>query len=127
MNYFYMDASALGKRYVAEIGTNLVNRLFDSVPRARMICLVLGLGEVVSILVRRRNAGAIPVHAYKQALVEFRMSLIRPTSRFSRCRMTSSGFSAPDRAALIECDGCSGLALCMRREGIAPGASGELP
>lgn len=51
MNHFFLDASALGKRYVVEIGTPLVNRLFDTVPRTRMSALLLGVGEIVSILV----------------------------------------------------------------------------
>jgi predicted nucleic acid-binding protein len=76
MNHFYLDASALAKRYVLEIGTPLVNHLFDSAPKARMIALVLALGEVVSILVRRRNSGRIPDHAYRQALVEFSSEVI---------------------------------------------------
>ena len=59
MNYFYWDASALGKRYAPEPGTPLVNYLFTSVPVARMLALYITLGELVSILVRRQNAGAI--------------------------------------------------------------------
>jgi len=64
MNYFFLDASAVGKRYVVEIGTPLVNHLLDTVPKARIITLILTLGEIVSILVRRRNAGQISRMAY---------------------------------------------------------------
>jgi predicted nucleic acid-binding protein len=72
MNYFFIDASALGKRYVVETGTPLVNQLFNGVPRERMIALLLALGEVVSILVRRKNARQISEKVYRQAMAEFR-------------------------------------------------------
>ena len=76
MNHFYLDASALAKRYVVEIGTALLNHLFDSAPKSRMIALVLALGEVVSVLVRQKNSGRITDRAYQQALVEFRSEVI---------------------------------------------------
>ena len=53
---FYCDASALGKRYAPEVGTPLVNHLFAGVPHSRLVMLTQGLGETLSILVRRRNA-----------------------------------------------------------------------
>lgn len=78
MNYFFLDASALGKRYVVEIGTDLVNHLFNHVPTPRMLGLVLMLGEIVSILVRRRNSGHISEAAYRQAMAEFRAEILGP-------------------------------------------------
>lgn len=75
MKYFFLDASALGKRYVVEVGTPLINHMFNTVPRARMIVLILTLGEIVSILVRRKNAGQISKEAYQQAMVEFRTEI----------------------------------------------------
>lgn len=71
MHYFFLDASALGKRYVVEIGPLLVNHLLDTVPKERLMALLLALGEVISILVRRKNAGDIAEMAYRQAMVEF--------------------------------------------------------
>lgn len=59
MNYFYRDASALAKRYAREIGTPPVNHLFANVAADRMICQVLGVGEVISVFVRRKNANLI--------------------------------------------------------------------
>ena len=59
MNYFYWDASALGKRYTPEPGRALVNCLFARAPRDRVGALYIALGELVSILVRRHNGGAI--------------------------------------------------------------------
>ena len=56
---FYLDASALAKRYVPETGSPLVDEILDKVPGARIYVLNVGAGEVVSILVRKKNAGMI--------------------------------------------------------------------
>jgi len=74
--YFYWDASALAKRYAPEIGTPLVNSLFSQVPRNRMMCLSVGTGEVISVLVRKKNAGVIPEAAFSQAMTDFRAEVI---------------------------------------------------
>jgi hypothetical protein len=63
LNLFYCDASALGKRYAPEVGTPLVNHLFGTVPHHRLVMLTPGLGETLSILVRRRNAGLVSATA----------------------------------------------------------------
>lgn len=79
MHYFFLDASALGKRDVVEIGTPLVNHLFHTVNRPRMMALMLALGETISILVRKRHAGQISARAFQQAMVEFRAEGIEAT------------------------------------------------
>ena len=76
MNYFYWDASALVKRYAPEIGTPLVNHLFADVELDRMMCLVIGTGEVISIFVRKKNSNLITDTAFSQALVDFRAEVI---------------------------------------------------
>ena len=76
MNSFYWDASALAKRYAPEIGTLLVNHLFTHVPPDRMICLIVGVSEVLSIFVRKKNARLITPEAFSQALVDFRSEVI---------------------------------------------------
>lgn len=76
MHYFYWDASALAKRYAPEIGTALVNSLFSKVPLDRMVCLSVGTGEVISVLVRKKNAGLIPEAAFSQAMADFRADVI---------------------------------------------------
>ena len=76
MNLFYCDASALGKRYAPEVGTPLVNHLFAGVPHSRLVMLTQGLGETLSILVRRRNAGLLSAAAYQQASQALRAELI---------------------------------------------------
>ena len=50
MMSFFMDGSALAKRYVTETGTALVDFLFNNVPADRMVVLNLGFAEVVSVL-----------------------------------------------------------------------------
>lgn len=76
MDYFFLDASALGKRYVPEIGTPLINHLFRMVSRDRMTALILGLGEVLSILVRSRNGGRLSEQAFRQAMADLRAEII---------------------------------------------------
>jgi len=76
VHYFYWDASALAKRYAPEIGTLLVNFLFSKAPRDRMMCLSVGVGEVISVLVRKRNAGVIPEEAFSQAMAALRAEVI---------------------------------------------------
>ena len=76
MNFFYWDASALVKRYAPEIGTPLVNYLFSKVAVDRMTCLTLAIGEVISVFVRKKNAGVIPEDAGLQAMIDFRAEVI---------------------------------------------------
>ena len=45
MNVFFFDTSALGKRYVPEVGTAEVNHLIDGVSRSRLFMLTQALGE----------------------------------------------------------------------------------
>ena len=61
MDYFYFDASALAKRYANEVGTEAVNQILDRVDPTRLMCLIIGTTEVVSVLVRKRNDGQNPV------------------------------------------------------------------
>jgi predicted nucleic acid-binding protein len=76
VNYFYWGASALVKRYAPEIGTPLVNHLFAHVDLDRMMCLVIGSGEVSSIFVRKKNVNLITDAVFSQALVDFRAEVI---------------------------------------------------
>lgn len=79
MFYFHIDASALAKRYLPELGTPLVNQLFASCHPRRFIVFNVGVAEVVSILVRRRNAGHISAAAFAQALAEFGAEMVHET------------------------------------------------
>jgi len=69
MNYFYFDASALAKRYAPEVGSNLVNYLFSQVTHKRLMCLITGVAEVISVLVRKKNRGSISAADFSQALI----------------------------------------------------------
>jgi uncharacterized protein len=75
-NSFYLDASALAKRYVPEKGSPQVHALLDTVPGNRLYVLNVGAGEVVSILVRKRNAGVISAAYFGQALVDFESEIL---------------------------------------------------
>ena len=76
MNQFYWDASALAKRYALESGTPLVNHLFSNASQDRMMCLSIGTGEVISVFVRKKNAGIINSTAFSQAMIDFRAEVI---------------------------------------------------
>jgi uncharacterized protein len=77
MNYFWLDASALAKRYVPEIGSPLMNHLFASVPPTSLACLLEGIGEVISILVRARNRGGLSATRFRQTMSRFSLEVIR--------------------------------------------------
>jgi predicted nucleic acid-binding protein len=76
VHYFYWDASALAKRYAPEIGTLLVNFLFSKVSRGRMLGLSVGTGEIISVLVRKKNAGLLTEAVFSQAMVDVRTEVI---------------------------------------------------
>jgi uncharacterized protein len=76
VNLFFCDTSALGKRYVPEVGTPLVSHFFVSVPDDRRFILMQALGELLSIIVRRRNSGALSAQAYAQAIQALRDELV---------------------------------------------------
>ena len=73
---FYLDTSALAKRYVVEQGTFVVNHLFRRVARDDMMCLTLGTIEVISVFVRKKNASAVPDPVFRQAMTDFRSEVI---------------------------------------------------
>jgi predicted nucleic acid-binding protein len=76
VQWIYFDASALIKRYSQETGTPLVNEVFRFLPRSRMTCSTLGILEIVSVLVRKRNDGRLNQTLFEQAMIEFRAEVI---------------------------------------------------
>ena len=91
-NSFYLDASALAKRYVPEKGSPQVHAILDTVPAGRIYVLNVSAGEVISILLRKRNAGVIsgaferralrasrPVGAWERGRAGAESSLFEPT------------------------------------------------
>jgi predicted nucleic acid-binding protein len=87
-NSFYLDASALAKRYVPEPGSAHVYAILNTMPRDRLRVLNIGMGEIVSILVRKRNAGAISQAYFGQAMLNFDNE-IRQAAKISRVPVTS--------------------------------------
>jgi uncharacterized protein len=82
MNSFFLDGSALAKRYVAEPGTPLVDFLLDNVSPDRLVALNVGFAEVVSVLVRRKNAGILSSATLAQVLMHLGQEIIHaPTLR----------------------------------------------
>lgn len=69
MRLFLLDGSALAKRYIAEIGTPSLDYLFDHVTADRLLVLNVGVAEVVSVLVRRKNAGILSANLMLQAFL----------------------------------------------------------
>ena len=95
----YLDASALAKRCVVEHGTVIVNHLFRRVTRDDMMCLTLGILEVISIFVRKKNASAISHTAFHQAMTDFRSEII-DAANFTKIPATDSLINAA--ASLVE-------------------------
>ena len=76
MNFFWLDASAYAKRYIAEKGTQLMNYLFRRVPLGRMVCLFEGGGEIIFVFVRRKNEGRITTTRFNQLREHFKTEFI---------------------------------------------------
>lgn len=81
MASFCLDGSALAKRYVPEPGSALVDFIFDNVPEHRIYLLNVGAAEVVSVLVRRKNAGTLSALNYTQAFMELENEVIRSPAK----------------------------------------------
>lgn len=73
MNFFFLDASAGVKRYIIEDGTSLINYLFTNISLENMSCLLEGVGEIISVIVRltnRRDITTEDSNQIKQLLYE---------------------------------------------------------
>ena len=66
---FWLDGSALAKRFVPETGSALVDFVLENVGEQRIYILNIGYAEVVSVLVRKKNAGALSASQFAQALL----------------------------------------------------------
>ncbi|MEJ5251871.1 MAG: type II toxin-antitoxin system VapC family toxin [Chthonomonadetes bacterium] len=76
MNLFWLDASALVMRYSAERGSPQINLLFSQVSGSRLLLVLESVGEVISVLVRKRNSGALTKHLFHQAITNFTAEII---------------------------------------------------
>ena len=66
---YFLDSSALVKRYIVESGTAVVNHVFQRVSRSDLICLSISGPEVVSVFVRKMNAQAISASELARAVL----------------------------------------------------------
>lgn len=85
---FYMDASALAKRYIPEKGNELVDVILDTVSYNRIYFLNVGTGEVYSILVRKRNTGSLSPANFRLATANFDDEIVG-TAAVTRVPVTS--------------------------------------
>lgn len=71
MNGFYVDPSALVKRYAAESGTDLMELLVSELLAAggskRLCCALSGIGETLAVLNRKRNDGRMTASEFAKA------------------------------------------------------------
>ena len=82
MYSFYFDASGLVKRYIPENGSASVKFLFENVPFRHMMCLTVGVAEVFSACVRKRNAALLPQLEFEQAIAHLKNETISSDSDF---------------------------------------------
>ena len=90
MYYFYLDASALVKRYTRESGSDKMFFLFHSVPLTRLWCLTIGAMEVFWICVRKKNDGRITADQFTQATGHLEFEVINTQSDFKTISATDS-------------------------------------
>ena len=60
MRLFYLDASALVKRYSPEAGTDVVDQLFTPPLQDRLVASIWTITETAAALNRKRNIALIP-------------------------------------------------------------------
>ena len=76
MIWVFFDASVLVKRYSSENGTELVNEIFHRLPAEQLACAVIGVLEIISVLVRKRNDGRLSPQLFTQAMLEVNKEVI---------------------------------------------------
>ena len=79
MNYFWLDANAIAKRYVVETGTPLINYFFTNVSAERIICLFDSMDETRFVIVKYRNRGDINLAEFNQAIQQFEAEVVNST------------------------------------------------
>lgn len=125
MKSFFLDGSALAKRYVAERGTTLVDFLFDNVSPDRLVVLNIGFAEVVSVLVRRKNAGILSAATFAQALLQLGQEIahatalrkLEPTNTLVIAALTHIQNHSVNATDAIVLHGALGLAQHLRSRG----------
>jgi predicted nucleic acid-binding protein len=82
MTSFFLDSSALAKRFVPETGSPSMDYLLQSVEEHRIYLLNIGYAEVVSVFVRKRNAGLISAAQFGNALINLEKEIIKSPGKF---------------------------------------------
>jgi predicted nucleic acid-binding protein len=77
MTTYYLDISALIKRYVDEAGSPWLRTLLDAQPRPSIVVVHLVIVEVTSALMRRVREGILTNAEYAQAQNAFRADCLR--------------------------------------------------
>jgi uncharacterized protein len=72
---YFLDSSALVKRYVAEVGSEWVRGIADPADRNQLIIARVTWVEVVSALARRGREGVLPNEAVARAIDAFQYDL----------------------------------------------------
>ena len=89
-HYFFLDASALVKRYLHESGSERINFLFANVPLMHLKCLTLGGAEVFWICIRKKNDGRITPQQFTQAVSNLQLEVIAEESAFQTISIPDS-------------------------------------
>ena len=76
MNYFWLDANAIAKRYVVEKGSSLINHFFTRVSVERVICLFDSMDETRFVIVKKRNSTEITLSEFNQAIQKFEIEIV---------------------------------------------------
>ena len=79
MNYFWLDANAIAKRYVVEKGTPIINYFFTTISHERIICLFDSMDETRFVIVKYRNRGDISLAGFNQAIQQFEAEVVNST------------------------------------------------
>jgi predicted nucleic acid-binding protein len=74
--FYFLDTSALVKRYHLESGSDRVHAIFDD-PDGVLIIAELAIVELASALQRKRNRSEISVEAMNDALAQFANDVLR--------------------------------------------------
>ena len=64
------------KRYVPETGSAVVDRFFIQPITDRLLIFNIGIAEIISILVRKRNAGVLAAATFSQIIVDFNAEIL---------------------------------------------------
>ena len=68
---YFLDSSAIVKRYALEAGTAWVNGLCDPIAGNVLAISHIGLAEVAAALAAKRRAGTISTQDYEQTMADF--------------------------------------------------------